>query len=600
MLRDVVGIEGIADSGAPADVTESVSSWHNLLSYLNVLPQVDISQVEVADDVIRIRASDADELAAIRDAIQDALRLPEALVSASGVTMYNADEPAAADSPPYLVPDSQNAFPPPPREDQGIAVMEQFFGPQITLFTGIHLVWREMFAEGPVLLSRHPASEIERNIWTHQVKAIVDGISKMPLHYLRQVYQDPATPMKFTLPIETDVHTVDADLFRRCFGTIDKEGKTYFYFDYKLMHSLLFPPEITVDISEAVEGASAAPGSVTDCCLTIDKKHLIAYLRQVFSSGLTMQLLEDGSNRAHPILLPSPFNQTVKPLIILMIDNSASMRSQRDEYVAKLQEMVVAIHDRVGDDAELMLVSFSDTFDIAKYLLSERDAIFRYFDQLKCDGSSTMIYGTLSQLLSEGHLNRYHPQQFNRNLILTTDGVDNTDTSVWKATLLRRLSAEALPQMFTLGLGAKHDVSLCSEFARTTGGRYQALTSVEQLSDLLRHLEEIAKPCDLVSFVDSVMKQFVSVYDNPVRLDPIREEDEFMVNGRRLRFNREVRPIEAVAPVVEGADNASAVDTGWGGWARSGISTLWATLPQSVRTRLCEEVGVLPSGPGAA
>ena len=575
-------LEAAAAAPAPLDTESSPSSqaWHDILRHLNLIPELDNARFEVTDKEIIIISEDHGQLQAAKERLINGLKTPENLLASLGVTLHTEEDGAAAQTYRVQYPDE---MPPAPREGEGLARLQQFLGERLDLLPGISVTWEEKFNEGPVLLSTNSISGAEKTIWVDWIEATAQRVAQMPLHQLREIYLSDVPFMQEPQQQGegTKIHAVDPELFKRCFGFIEEGGETRLFCDYQLMHQLLCPPEITLEKTQ--------PGDTS--VLGIDKKHLIAYLRQVFSDGVMMQLVDGTTDEANPVLLPSPFSQAISPTIIMMIDDSGSMKNQRDKYISELKKMVSELREKCGDGARLILVPFSEEKDLtlATFSLSDEAGISSYISALGCKGGNTMIYGTMLQLLRHATLSSYDPAQHNVSLIMTTDGGDNVRTEEHKGALERQLRAgnRVTPQMFTLGLGPHHSPELCQQFAATTGGTYRALQDASQLNELYDHMEQVVNPRTLIEFrraVEAVNSEFVSVYDHPVTLNEtvVRVGEEVIINGRRIHFTEGAPTVEVVQQEAAVVEPAALPLREVVNEARALLYSIWAQVP-SVR-----------------
>ncbi|HEV2614206.1 MAG TPA: vWA domain-containing protein [Gammaproteobacteria bacterium] len=595
----------------------SKTAWTELFHSLKLLPDYQDIDITVTDDELVITADTPEKLAAVKQHLQDNLFIPENLLQNVKTKLHdvNADDADMVRARAVYRVQYADQAPPAPKQGDGVGIFERVFGEEFTLSQDmkVKVSWKTLFEERPgmtVLMSKNPVDDLIKGICSRWTNEVTLKASQIPLFNLRRLYM--GKPMLGADDAEDlDFHMADLELLQRCFGFVEKDGKTYFYCDYDLLYKTLFAPEIKEVVSQEVSRAAAERSRSS---LHIGKKHLIAYMRQIFTEGLVMELLSQEPPVAQPFLLPSPVSQAARSAVILMLDTSGSMERKDGAYEKNVLALVQELAKRCkGENDLLYIVPFSDkpNPEIRKFSFSEIAEISKNPGWLLCKGE-TKLYGSLQQLLVSPEMKGCDPRQDNLSLILVTDGCDNVQTAENKEKLdkLVKSKAVAVPQFFTVGYGQSYDAALCAQLTTVTGGHHQALTNISELA-AIKHIEQIVRPRTLVEFkkvAETIREQFISVYDTPVKLDEtIKAGERFCINGREMIFGaREVvvQRLEVEEPVQEEAPQEAAPRRGVFGnfflpWAqRSGFfNTEFYQRNQRATAKPVLPVGALPQSP---
>jgi uncharacterized protein YegL len=201
------------------------------------------------------------------------------------------------------------------------------------------------------------------------------------------------------------------------------------------------------------------------------------------------------------LILKGKTRHTRQPVhMILLVDTSGSMES--DSKLASVQKSINLLTSLLTSDDRISLITFADSASIvlSKVIPSpeQRQALLYRVESLKADGSTNMSAGILLGhglvessdsgrkqgiiLLTDGHANMgvMRPEKIDellQHLLTTTPGVSFT----------------------TVGYGSDHNTNLLTQMAKTGGGAYNVVNTLEDVAtvfgDILGGLVSVSVQC---------------------------------------------------------------------------------------------------------
>ena len=207
-----------------------------------------------------------------------------------------------------------------------------------------------------------------------------------------------------------------------------------------------------------------------------------------------LEVLEDGVPQR-----VDTFHEATQPVsIILALDASGSMRKREGDVIASARAFAEAL--RPQDELGIML--FADEAKLVHDLATNREGTQRAINEYKTHGG-TALYDALSEALT-----RLQRVEGRRVVVLMTDGRDENNPGNGpgsKSTLpevLTRLTGSGVT-VFTLGLGARVDVTPLQQFADISGGRILLPEDVSQLAGEFARVVEDLRRRYLIAYTSS-------------------------------------------------------------------------------------------------
>jgi hypothetical protein len=186
--------------------------------------------------------------------------------------------------------------------------------------------------------------------------------------------------------------------------------------------------------------------------------------------------------------------------MILLVDTSGSM--EMDSKLASVKKSISLLASLLTSDDRISLVTFSDSASIvlSKVIPSpeERQALLYRVDSLKPDGSTNMSAGIL---LGHGLIESADTGR-KQGIILLTDG--HANMGVMRPEKLDELLQQLLTStqgasLTTVGYGSDHNTNLLTQMAKTGGGAYNVVNTLEDVAtvfgDILGGLVSVSAQC---------------------------------------------------------------------------------------------------------
>lgn len=178
--------------------------------------------------------------------------------------------------------------------------------------------------------------------------------------------------------------------------------------------------------------------------------------------------------------------------VALVIDSSGSMWSNdRDNLRIETSKLFV---DKLQENDRAAVVDFDSYSYLLSGFTSDKDTLKAALDRID-DNGGTAIYNGIITALDEFDNN---PRDAVKNMIVLTDGEDNYSYD-YSAILQRAIDNNII--IYTIGLGSSVDISLLTNIATTTGGKYYHASSA---GDLIDEFDKITgETIDFVTDTDS-------------------------------------------------------------------------------------------------
>ncbi len=173
----------------------------------------------------------------------------------------------------------------------------------------------------------------------------------------------------------------------------------------------------------AAGGAVAADGSISHVEPTADGLQILVSVPPDADVDLDGVEVTINGTEADAEAVQADTSTLVKRTAVLAIDTSKSMRGPRFEAA---KNAVLAYIDAVPDDVEVGIVSFADVVTQSLQPTQDRDAARDVIDELTLSRQTRLYDGVLAAAVMAG-------DDGQRTLLVVSDGVDTSDTSVQEA-----------------------------------------------------------------------------------------------------------------------------------------------------------------------
>jgi pSer/pThr/pTyr-binding forkhead associated (FHA) protein/Mg-chelatase subunit ChlD len=222
------------------------------------------------------------------------------------------------------------------------------------------------------------------------------------------------------------------------------------------------------------------------------------FLKQVVAISLISLLLSPMGIFA---LTPKAWSDELKQDIVLMVDNSGSMKKNDPEFLA--HHALKAFISENDDAARVALIVFDQNVNLTVPFTSLTDeakpALLGAIQKIDYSGSLTNSPAALERAIYE--LTLHGREQADKSIIFITDGVVDTGNQVqdkqkenWMREELSALASELNIRIFGIAFTEAANYQLLQTLALKTKGDYFRVLRADDLSRVFTRLREINRP----------------------------------------------------------------------------------------------------------
>ncbi len=341
-----------------------------------------------------------------------------------------------------------------------------------------------------VLYSKPTTNKKAIAVWTDAVKALTADLSKYSAEQLKILWRNGSAIARESVVSVKDEMNYH-DIVKQNIGlSRDENSKVRVFFNFRQLWQDLFVPELAVK-SKVIQ-APAIKGSRKNAQLTIDKSHLLDYLRQELQSDVLWRIFQtEGVPVATPLYLDTTYAANQKITVSIIIDRSGSMQNMFDALTNNILDFVKKLQPHV----KVNILFFDNTIGPRKsFRAHEIKDITAFVKSLKPKGG-TYLYKALSSEIAE--LMKEARGGDNTAVMLLTDGADaspNAPTLIndilQKQQHFRHDGLKA-PKIFTVGIGHAHQIQQLDERLESEG---LIIKSVAEFDKVFKYIHEIQYP----------------------------------------------------------------------------------------------------------
>lgn len=536
-----------------------INPWQLLLSTLLNTP---LETLLVNEEEQTLHVTLSEELTANLEAI---LKRPEAIRAGINYRISRTDAAAVMPAVTEIV-----ETPTAPTDENARQILNNLFGDLLVQCGLYEEPWQ--VANGYLSLHVPPQYSAMRKAG---VQLLQQALAQASFQQLRNAF----LARNETLPLESDTRGILATQADKiiCF----RESSHEINFDYNLLFQHVFPPVLQT---------SAAAASAETCSISIDKKHLMAYLSAVFSEGFV--LYRESEDQVRPICLASE-RTLLQPLIIkIVLDCSGSLHSTWADYIANITAFIANLRVQAAH-AQIQFFPFADTCTPSTvFSIQNESEIDAYVRGLKGNGN-TLLYASIYHTLTT------ESQRFDQGdcvVVVFTDGQDNKTPNENKSAVAKQIASfqgrSNPPQIFTFGFGSDLNEELMQALATMTGAVYRKLIDQADFAQVLQLTGDMCTKRTLIEFIQNlpmdVQRFIVPAYEGRLSVAPqtLAIGARFQVGDVAYVAERQepVAPqLPAVAEIVEppvappaAPAVAQQAPIGWGTWLYNNTVTAGA------------------------
>jgi hypothetical protein len=189
-----------------------------------------------------------------------------------------------------------------------------------------------------------------------------------------------------------------------------------------------------------------------------------------------------------------PFASTVPKDIVLMIDNSGSMKKGDPFFVTK--DALTEFVEKLTDDTQVAVLIFDHRVNLAVPLTTTKEDILASFDNIDYRGMLTNIPAAMERAIYE--LKTQGQDESQKSIIFITDGIVDTgnklrdiDKTRWLRENLSEDAANHGIKIFGIAFTDLADFELIQSLAQKTKGEYFRAVISEEIPDVFSQIHQL-------------------------------------------------------------------------------------------------------------